>query len=77
MPTQGSDRLREIDSLATVYKLLLVFAFLCWSTNCLIVYFPAEGISIPNLGDLADSINWTRSNGQNLDFLDTSKESSK
>jgi len=76
LPTQGSDRLREINSLATAYKLLLVFAFLCWSTNCLIVYFPAEGISVPNLGDLADSINWARRNGQNPNFLDIPKATS-
>src|ERR1700722_20078132 len=64
LPTQSSAKLRQIDSLASAYKVLLVFAFLCWSPNCLAVYFPAEGVSVPNLGDLADSINWARRNGQ-------------
>jgi hypothetical protein len=77
MPTQSSAKLREIDSLGTAYRLLLVFTFLCWSPNCLGVYFPAERVSVPNLGDLADSINWARRNGQNLDFLNTPKNELK
>jgi len=72
MPTTGSDKLREIDGLGYAYKLLLAFASLCWSPNCLVVYFPAEGASVPNLGDLAESINWARRNGQNLNFLNNS-----
>jgi hypothetical protein len=77
LPTQSSAKLREIESLASAYKVLLVFAFLCWSPNCLAVYFPTEGVSVPSLGDLADSINWARRNGQNLDFLNTPKDASK
>jgi hypothetical protein len=73
MPTQSSAKLREIDSLGSAYKLLLIYAFLYWSPNCLSVYFPAEGVTVPNLGDLADSINWGRRNGINLDFLGDKK----
>jgi hypothetical protein len=68
-PQSSSRRLREIDSLGSCYKMLLVFVFLCWSPNCLAVYFPMEGITIPNLGDLAGSVKWVRQNGIRLDFL--------
>ncbi len=69
LPMQSSAQLKGIDSLGAAYRVLLVFAFLCWSPNCLAVYFPAEGVTVPNLGDLADSIQWARRNGQNLGFL--------
>jgi hypothetical protein len=68
-PQSGTRRLREIDSLGSCYKMLLVFAFLSWSPNCLAVYFPAEGVTIPNFGDLAGNVKWARQNGINLDFL--------
>lgn len=76
LPTQSSVKLKEIDSLGLSYKVLLVFAFLSWSPNCLAVYFPAEAVTVPNLGDLADSIHWARRNGLNLDFLNTTKATS-
>jgi hypothetical protein len=73
LPMQRTAKLKEIDSLGGAYQLLLIYAFLFWSLNCLGVYFPAESITVPNLGGLADSINWSRKNGQNLDFLNTKK----
>ncbi len=69
MPTQSRPRLIEINSLGQTYHLLLIFAFLCWTPNALAVYFPAEQKTVPNLGGLAESINWTRRNGIDLDFL--------
>jgi hypothetical protein len=72
LPMQSTAQLKKIDSLGLAYRLLLVYAFLCWSPNCLALNVPAEGITVPNLGDLAGSITWARKNGQNLDFLSTS-----
>ena len=68
-PTASVIKLREEESLGDVYKLLLVYAFISWSPNCLGVYFPAECVTIPNLGDLGESIKWGRKNGINLSFL--------
>jgi hypothetical protein len=69
LPTARTAALRKIQSLGSCYKMLLVYVFLRWSPNCLAVYFPAEGVAVPNLGDLAESIKWARRNGTNLDFL--------
>jgi hypothetical protein len=69
-PAGTTAKLREIRSLGSFYKLLLIYVFLCWSPNCLAIYFPMEGITVPNLGDLAGSIKWARQNGTNLDFLE-------
>ena len=68
-PAASSSHLRQINSLGSCYKRLLTYAFLCWSPNSLAVYFPMEGPTVPNLGDLAESIKWARRNGINLDFL--------
>jgi len=73
LPRLRTARLRSDGSLGMFYRILTIYAFLFWSPNCLGVYFPAERVSIPNLGDLADSINWARRIGQNLDFLDSPK----
>ncbi len=58
------------NALAEIYKCLLIYAFKVWSPNVLAVFFPAERLTIPNLGDLAPSIQWGRQTGLNLEFLD-------
>jgi hypothetical protein len=68
-PTQKVEKLRQSKALGAVYQLLLVYALRSWSTNCLGIFFPAEGITVPNLGDLAQSLQWGRQNGINLSFL--------
>jgi hypothetical protein len=69
MPTERCNKLREQKALGDIYKVLLIYAFMCWSENCLGVYFPAEGAAVPNLGGLAESIQWGRRNGLDLAFL--------
>jgi hypothetical protein len=70
MPTQRNQALHQSGSLGEMYKVLLIFVFLSWSNNCLAVYFPAEGVTIPNFGDLAGNIQWARHAGLDLSFLD-------
>jgi len=53
-----------------MYKVLLIFVFLSWANNCLTVYFPAEGVTIPNFGDLTQNIRWARRAGLDLSLLD-------
>lgn len=69
LPLLRNEALYQSGELANMYKVLLVFVFLGWSNNCLGVYFPGEGVTVPNFGDLAASINWGRQNGLNLNFL--------
>jgi hypothetical protein len=69
-PTAKVEKLRQDKTVGDVYKLLLVYAFKRWSSNCLGIYFPAESVTVPNLGDLAQSIQWGRKNGIDLSFLD-------
>jgi hypothetical protein len=69
MPNERNERLYETRALGGSYQLLLVFAFKSWSANCLGVYFPAEGVTIPNFGELTESIQWGRKNGLGLDFM--------
>jgi hypothetical protein len=69
LPKLSNKALYEAGDLAKMYKALLVFVFLCWNNNCLGVYFPGEGVTVPNFGDLAGSINWGRQSGLNLNFL--------
>lgn len=64
--------LRETQAWGECHQLLLIYAFKSWSPNCLAIYFPAEGVTVPNLGDLAESIRWGRKNGLKLDFLNKS-----
>jgi hypothetical protein len=65
--------LRETEAWGESHKLLLIFAFKSWSPNCLAIFFPTEGVTVPNFGDLADSIRWGRQNGLKLDFLNKPK----
>jgi hypothetical protein len=69
MPNQRCKELKTTNALGDSYKLLLIYAFKSWSEDCLGVHFPAEGITIPNFGDLAQSIQWGRRNGLDLTFL--------
>lgn len=68
-PATSSSHLRQIKSLGACYKQLLIYAFLCWSPNCLALYFPMEGPTVPNLGDPVESIKWAGKNGINIRFL--------
>jgi hypothetical protein len=68
-PTQKVEKLRQSTALGGVYQLLLVYAFKTWSPNCLGMYFPAESVTVPNLGELSQSLQWGRQNGINLSFL--------
>lgn len=56
------------------YKLLLLMAHELWDENCLGVYLPAQGITIPNMGDLIGSIRWAGNNGTPLPFLHETAE---
>lgn len=69
MPNERCDKLSRQRALGDIYKVLLIFAFLSWTQNCAGAHFPAEGITIPNLGGLAESIQWGRRNGLDLAFL--------
>lgn len=68
-PTANVEKLRNSKTLGAVYQLLLVYALKSWSPNCLGIYFPAESITVPNLLDLAQSLQWGRQNGIDLSFL--------
>jgi len=70
MPNARCEQLRRGNALGDFYKILLIYAFLSWLENCLGAYFPAEGVTVPNLGGLAESIQWGRRNGLSLSFLD-------
>jgi hypothetical protein len=63
-------KLIEKEALAEIYKCLLVYAFKIWSPNVLAVFFPAEKLTVPNLGDLAGSIQWARRAGADMKFLE-------
>lgn len=68
-PTAKVEKLRPSGALGGVYQLLLVYALKSWSTNCLGIYFPSESITLPNVGDLTQSLQWGRQNGIELSFL--------
>jgi hypothetical protein len=70
LPNQRNEVLCRSGDLGSMYKTLLVFVFLSWSNNCLGVYFPAEGVTIPNFGKLAGCFQWGRRAGLDLSFLD-------
>ena len=70
LPNMRNEALYRSGELGKMYQILLIFVFLCWTNNCLAVYFPGKGVTIPNLGDLASCIQWGRRNGLNLHFLD-------
>jgi|SRR5580658_1130521 hypothetical protein len=63
-------KLLKEDALEDIYKCLLIYVFKVWSPNVLAVFFPAERTTIPNFGELADSIKWGRRSGLDLRFLD-------
>lgn len=69
LPNLRNEALFRAGELGNMYKVLSIFVFLCWTNNCLGVYFPGEGVTVPNFGDLAASINWGRRSGLNLNFL--------
>ena len=72
LPGKSAIALRENGQLAGAYKALMFFPFKHWSQNCLALYFPAERTTratLPNRGDLIQSIRQARENGINLDFL--------
>lgn len=70
LPNLRNEALFRAGDLGMMYKTLLIFVFLAWNNNCPGVVFPGEGITVPNFGDLAASINWARRTGLNLAFLD-------
>lgn len=51
------------------YKLLFLMANQLWNENCLGLYLPAQGVTIPNQGDMISSIRWAANNGTPLPFL--------
>ena len=61
--------LKEEHSLGVAYKPLMYYASRNFSPNCLALYFPAEGVTVPNLGELIGSISWCLRNGIDLSFL--------
>ncbi len=69
LPGKRTSVLRQQGSLGGAYLSLMYFAFKYWSPNCLALYFPAELTTVPNHGDLIESIRWTRRNGVDLQFL--------
>ncbi len=70
LPNGRSRKLSTEKSLGYVYKVLLIFAFKCWNPNVLAVFFPGEGVTIPNFGELAACIQWARRSGMDMSFLD-------
>ncbi len=69
MPQQRALKQIGRTSWSAAYKSLMFFVFKHWSPNCLALYFPAEGVTVPNMGGLAESIRWSRRNGIDLSFL--------
>lgn len=51
------------------YKLLFLMANQLWNENCLGLYLPVQGVTVPNMGDLIESIRWAGKNGTPLPFL--------
>jgi hypothetical protein len=56
------------------YKLLFLMANQLWNQNCLGIYLPVQGITVPNMGDLIASIRWAGNNGTPLPFLHEAEE---
>ena len=69
IPTARITQLKEQGHSKSTYNILMFFVFKNWSANCLGIYFPAEGVTVPNLGDLIESIRWSARNGIDLKFL--------
>jgi hypothetical protein len=51
------------------YKLLFPLANQLWDENCLGLYLPVQGVTVPNMGNLIESIRWAGKNGTPLPFL--------
>jgi hypothetical protein len=51
------------------YKLLYHLVTQLWDDNCLALYVPEHGITIPNLGGWKESLVWAGKNGSDLEFL--------
>jgi len=51
------------------YFPLTLMANKLWDSNVLGAFFPAEGVTVPNMGDLVPSITWAAKNGSPLQFL--------
>ena len=66
---QSASSLRTSGSLAGGYKTLFYFVHKHWSSGALALYFPCEGVTLPNHGNLVKSIRWCRRNGIDLSFL--------
>lgn len=56
------------------YKLLFLMVHQLWDENCLGLYLPAQGVTVPNVGDLIASIQWAGRNGTPLAFLHEAEE---
>jgi hypothetical protein len=56
------------------YKLLFLMANHLWSENCLGIYLPVQGVTVPNMGELIASIRWAATNGTPLPFLHDREE---
>ena len=69
LPGRRCEEHRQAGKLADAYGSLMFFVYKYWSPNCLALYFPDEGVTIPNLGDLIQSIRWSATNGVDLRFL--------
>jgi hypothetical protein len=69
MPNRKVSKLRESGHLADAYASLLHFVAAHWSPNILGMYFPSQRVTVPNLGDLIESVRWAGRNGTDLKFL--------
>jgi hypothetical protein len=59
------------------YMLIFVLITQLWDENCLALYVPEHGITVPNLGGWKESLIWAGKNGSNLDFLKTTSSPAK
>jgi hypothetical protein len=73
LPGRRTAELRAQGQLGSAYQSLMHFVARHWSPNCLGMYFPSERTTVPNHGDLIESVRWARRNGINLDFLKVRK----
>jgi hypothetical protein len=73
LPGRSVERLRRGGHLSDAYKSLMFFANKHWSANCLALYFPGEQATLPNQGDLIESIRSARRDGIDLDFMRSRK----
>lgn len=69
LPGRRTAVLREQGRLGSAFMSLMHFVMKHWSPNVLAMYFPSEGVTVPNQGELIESIRGARQNGIDLDFL--------